>query len=66
MRHDLAAVFLHQFGSCLFAHAAAPATNVHIRAELEEAFGHFLAEARAAARDEDAFILHQAIAEHQL
>jgi hypothetical protein len=45
--------------------AAAPAADMHFGAELEEAFGHFPAQAGAAAGDEDALAVHQAVAEHE-
>ncbi len=51
---DLAAMRLHQFRGGLVADQLAAAADVHLGAELEEARGHRLAEAGAAAGDEDA------------
>jgi len=65
MRDDLAAMFRDQFLRRRLADFAAPAADMDLGAELEQAFGHFLAEAGAASGHENAFALHQAVAEHE-
>ena len=55
--HDLTGGFLQ--------HVAAAAADVDIGAELPEGLGHLLAEAGAAAGNEDALSGHQAVLEHQ-
>jgi hypothetical protein len=56
--HDLLGGFLE--------HAAATAADHAVRAELDEALHHDLAESRAAAGDEESFALEQVVSEHRV
>ncbi len=64
MWHDLAAMLVHQFTCGVFADLSTPSADMHFRAKLQETFGHFLAESRAAACYQNAFPGHQAVAKH--